>query len=337
MIKPDIVMIDGDIIAFKAAAAVEKRFVIVTHTPSGAKSKFDNRTDFYGHHAKKAGGWLAERNAERIAAGKRPYSPDEFTFEDDRIVEPLENALHSARQMIIGIVKKAGCEDFLICMEGTGNYRHEVATMCKYKDRADQIRPLYLKEVKAYLRKNPKSITRDGMEGDDLLAIYANKGWAIQATIDKDAFMVPGWIYDFEKAERPFLIKDGVGKVWIDKEGKIRAMGFKALCHQMLCGDNVDTIKPRALCGARYGEKTSFKELEQLRTQKECMELVLRTYKKWYPEPVTYKHWKTGEELTKDYFQIASEIFTLLWMLRDFGDTTTLGSLCEEIGVEHIK
>lgn len=59
------------------------------------------------------------------------------------------------------------------------------------------------------------------------------------------------------------------------------------------------------------------------------------TIRQWYPSPVTYQHWNTGEELTKSYFEIASEMFTLLYMLRDYGDETTLASLCDELGVDY--
>ena len=59
------------------------------------------------------------------------------------------------------------------------------------------------------------------------------------------------------------------------------------------------------------------------------------TIRQWYPEPVTYQHWSTGEDITANYFQIASEIFTLLYMLHDYDDDTTLTSLCDELGVDY--
>lgn len=333
---PKKIAIDADIISFKAASAIERRYIIVTHLPSGRKKEFDNRTDFYGHWSKKAGGWLAEANEERIEKGKEPFLLEEFEIEDDREVEPVEHAYQICKSLIKGIMEACEAEEFVLIFDGEDNFRKTVATISEYKgNRKDQIRPLYLSEVKEYLYKYYPSESYHGVEGDDLLSILASSGEFIQATIDKDAWQTAGGIYDMDKADAPYMVAEGLGKIWVDGEGKIRAMGFKSLCFQMLTGDKTDNILPRALCKARYGEKTAKKHLDPLSTEKECLEFVLEMYKKWYPEPVTYTHWNGEETLTKDYFGIASEMFLLLYMHRTYDDPTTLESLCKDLGVEY--
>lgn len=334
MKKPNKVAIDGDIIAFKAASAIEDRYIVVTHIASGRQKVFPTRTEFYGHHSKKAGGWLAELNAERKEQGLAPFLLEEFEIEDDRDVEPVEHAYQICKQMIQGIIQACGVDSYIVVVEGEGNFRTDVATILEYKgNRRDQIKPLYIDEVKSYLINKQPSIVAEKIETDDILAIVSAKGEAIQVTNDKDSRMVVGWSYDIDKSEKPFEIKDGVGRIWTDNNGKIRAMGFKSLCYQLLCGDDIDNIKPRTLTNKRFGEKKAAPLLDPLTTKKDCLEAVLAGYKDWYPSPVTYKHWSTGEELTKNYFQIASEMFTLLYMLRDYDDQTTLQSLCDELGV----
>ncbi len=333
---PKKVAIDADIISFKAASAIERRYIVVTHIPSGRQKEFDNRTEFYGHHSKKAGGWLADTNKERLEQGKEPFRLEEFEIEDDREVEPVEHAYQICKSLIKGIMEACEAEEFVLVFDGEDNFRKKVATIVEYKgNRKDDIRPLYLKEVKEYLYKYYPSESQYGVEGDDLLSILASSGEFIQSTIDKDAWQTEGGIYDMDKADEPYLIPQGVGKIWVDGEGKIRVMGFKSLCFQMLIGDKTDNILPRKLCKARYGEKTAKKDLDPLTTKKDCLEFVLKMYKKWYPNPVTYDHWDTGEEIVADYFDIASEMFLLLYMHRDYNDPTTLESMCKDLGVEY--
>lgn len=336
MNKPTEVAIDADIISFKASSAIERRYIVVTHLPSGNQKEFDNRTEFYGHWSKKNGGWLGEVNEERKEAGKDPFLLEDFEIVDDREVEPVEHAYQICKSLIKGIVEACEADSFVLVFDGEDNFRKKVATIVEYKgNRKDTIRPLYLKETKEYLYRVYPSESQYGVEGDDVLSILSAKGNHIQATIDKDAWQTDGWIYDLDKADKAYCVPKGIGKIWVDGAGKIRAMGFKSLCFQMLTGDKTDNILPRALCSARYGEKTAKKDLDPITTEKECLELVLKMYKKWYPKPVTYKHWETEEELTKDYFDIASEMFLLLYMHRDYNDPTTLESLCKDLGVEY--
>lgn len=321
MKKPNHVAIDGDIIAFKAASAIEDRYIIVTHLPSGRQARFETRTDFYGHHSKKAGGWLADKNAGRVEQGLAPFSLDEFEIEDDRDVEPVEHAYQICKQMIQGIVKACGAKSYVVVVEGEGNFRDDVATIAEYKgNRKDQIRPLYLTEVKEYLINYHPSIVAEGVESDDVLSIMAAQGEAIQATVDKDAYQVVGWLFDIDKADKPFEIKDGAGRIWTDNSGKIRMMGFKSLCGQLLLGDQVDSCFPRRLCNKRYGEKQLVKDFEPLKTKQQCIDFVVDKYKEWYSTPIEYQHWSTGEKLIATWDSVLDEMGKLMYMLRSEDD-----------------
>ena len=320
MKKPSHVAIDGDIIAFKAASAIEDRYIVVTHIPSGRQARFETRTEFYGHHSKKAGGWLAEKNKEREEAGYDPFLLDDFTIEDDRDVEDVTHAYQICKQMIQGIVKACGAKSYTVVVEGEGNFRNDVATINKYKDREDKIRPLYLDEVKSYLTNYHPSIVAEGVETDDVISWMSAKGEAIQATVDKDAYQVVGWLFDIDKSDKPFEIKDGVGRIWEDNNGKIRAMGFKSLCGQLLLGDQVDSCFPRKLCNKRYGEKQLVKDFEPLKTKQQCIDFVVSKYKEWYSTPIEYQHWSTGEKLVATWDSVLDEMGKLMYMLRSEDD-----------------
>lgn len=320
MKKPNHVAIDGDIIAFKAASAIEDRYIIVTHIPSGRQARFETRTDFYGHHSKKAGGWLADKNAERMEQGLTPFPLDEFEIEDDRDVEPVEHAYQICKQMIQGIVKACGAKSYTVVVEGEGNFRDGVATINKYKDREDKLRPLYLDEVKSYLINHHPSYVAEGLETDDVLSIMSAQGDAIQATVDKDAYQVVGWLFDIDKSDKPFEIKGGVGRVWTDNTGKIRMMGFKSLCGQLLLGDQVDSCFPRKLCNKRYGEKQLVKDFESLKTKQQCIDFVVSKYKEWYADPIPYTHWETGKDMIATWDSVLEEMGKLMYMLRSWDD-----------------
>jgi hypothetical protein len=180
------------------------------------------------------------------------------------------------------------------------------------------------------------SMEEPAFETDDMVAMIAYHLKGVQATLDKDSFQCNGTLmYVWDKMDEPFEIPEkGVGKIWLDEKGKVRAYGLKSLCMQMLIGDPVDTINPKKLAGVKWGEKKALELLDPLTTPKECLRAVVDTYKEWYPEPVTYEHWETGEELTKDWLQIAEEMFVLLWMRRFPKDSTTFYKLMKEYRVK---
>jgi hypothetical protein len=328
--------IDGDILAFKAACAIETRTVVCTHMDSGRQKEFANRTEFYGRNKKKDGGWLAELNAERETKSLPLFTAENFIYEDKQTHEPVHHAYHIVNTLIEGICNACGCDEFVISIGEEDNFREQVATIRKYKDRDHLIRPLCLDEVKDFIKNKYKAVTPVGYETDDLLSIWVtqNPSWC-QVTTDKDARQVPGWWIDPDKMEKPFYIPNNVGKVWKDEKGKIRAYGFKSLMLQQLCGDSVDTILPRALCDAKFGEVGAMQLLEPRKTHKECLQAVVEKYKEWYPEEFTYNHWNTGEEITADWLAIASEIFLLLYMKRQENDPTTFKSILDLYKVKY--
>ncbi|MBK7789129.1 MAG: hypothetical protein IPJ54_11225 [Saprospiraceae bacterium] len=79
-------VIDGDLIAFKAAAAGEKRTVDVYDSSGKYIEEYKNRTEF------------------KATIPKDQHN--EYEFKDIQRPEPIENVLHTAKKMINGIAEK---------------------------------------------------------------------------------------------------------------------------------------------------------------------------------------------------------------------------------------
>jgi len=286
-----LVVIDGDLIGFKASAACEKRFIKAVHKDSGRVKDFQHRTAFRA--------WLKEQDK---------WQESDFDIVDDREVDAIENCLHTVKVMLDNIHKASGCSEMKVVVQGEGNFRDSLPLPSKYKgSREDTIRPFHLKEVQGYLLRKYKAERANGQESDDVLAAYAYEGFKtkqriIQATIDKDAKQCAGWLFDWDKMQEPKFIS-GLGELVLNSKGKLDGYGRKWLYYQATCGDPSDFYNPSQLAKAKYGEKSAYKDFVDLKTDKECWQKMRDIYKGWYPELITYTAWD-GVEYTADYVGI---------------------------------
>lgn len=299
-----LVVIDGDLIGFKASAACEKRFIKAVHKASNRSQDFQHRTAFRD--------WLKEQDK---------WEEGEFEIIDDRNVDAIENCLHTVKVMLEGIHKASGCSEMKVVVQGEGNFRDDLLLPTKYKsNRTDMIKPFHLKEVQGYLLRKYKAEKANGWESDDVLASYAYEGFRtkkriVQATVDKDAKQCMGWLYNWDKMQEPKFIS-GVGELFIDGKNKVDGFGRKWLYLQATIGDSSDCYKPTELAGVKYGEKAAFKDFSELTTDKECWEKMVSLYKSWYPEPVTYTAWN-GTKVTKDYIDLMKMYLSCAHMRRN--------------------
>lgn len=328
-------VIDTDLIAFKSAAIDEVRDILVTHKDTGWEKVFKNRTEFWGKGNKRDKGWIGEQNKQREESGKPLISFEDFDIEDRQFPPPESHSCQIAKQMIQNLVKDTKATEIILPTGGKNNFRDDLATIVEYKgNRKSAMKPVNVDVVKDYIAKRKEAVVVEGMEVDDYVSIMGLQGY-VMTTTDKDSYQTNGALfYNYDKMDKPFLIpKQGVGRVWIEGEGskaKLRFYGLKAFIAQMLLGDEVDNILPKHLTKVSYGKMSLFKDLDPLQTVDECIRFLVAKYKEYYPEPVTYNHWKTGEEITKDWMEIALEIGTLLWMKRSEDDVFTLQRIREE-------
>lgn len=310
-----LVVVDGDLISYKASAASEARTILVTNKENARTEEFANRTAFKE--------WLKE-------SGK---DADSYNIEDVQTPEPLENCLHTIKMMLQNIHEASGCKEMKVVVQGEGNFRDDLLLPTKYKsNRADNQRPVHLIDARNYLLGKYKAEKAFGQESDDVLATYAYEGFKtkqriVQATIDKDANQCAGWLFNWDKMKEPQFV-NGLGS--INKDGK--GFGRKFLYYQILVGDPSDCYKPTELSKFKYGSASAFKDLGELSTDKECWEKIKELYQTWYPAPFTYTAWN-GEEVETDWMGLVQLYTDCAHMRRWEGDRVNVREVMQKMGL----
>jgi 5'-3' exonuclease len=174
------------------------------------------------------------------------------------------------RDVHVGLgVSDASSEEvcFLTGCKQVANFRDEVAPYYK-ANRAENSKPPYYEEIRAYIQKEYPTIVTEGMEADDYFgqaakdAVIRNPNvLPVIVSIDKDLLMIPGVHYNFVKKEM----------VYVD-EFDANLFFFT----QMLTGDRADNIP--GLKG--YGPKKAEKILKGVPDINEMIKRVFKEYEK---------------------------------------------------------
>jgi hypothetical protein len=322
MEKQTIALFDFDIIAYRAAAAVEERTVAVTHIPTNKTKVFKTRTEF-----KK---FLSDKNY--------PFVDSDYEFTDIQTPEPVENACQIVKKQV-NTIKQEVQADYIAGYVGVGstNFRLKLDLPEPYKgQRENMLRPIHLDEAKKYaLKKFPGELVED-VEADDYLVIkyheYKQAGHdPVIITLDKDQKGCVGTkYYDWTQPDAKIIEVPAFGYLtYIDEKKKIDGVGLNFYCYQMLCGDNADNYGPSDLHKKKFGDKSALKVLEQLETIDQLFGAVEKQYKEWFPDPVTYKT-QTGFIVTKNYRDLLELYHQAAYMKRTKDDKTGFYDLWEE-------
>lgn len=316
-----LLVLDGDILAYRCSAAIQKRMVEATHKDTLEVVTFDTATAF----------------KEWAGAEK-----DDYTLVPKQESEPIEHALHAMKQTIARILEKSKCDKYHIVVSGDDNFRLQLPLPTRYKSVRDgSMKPEHLAECKEYLKRVHNAEVSSGNEADDVLVAYAyqgyrNKEYVVQATLDKDGYANSGWLFNWLTMEEPELI-EGFGYIelverptYTDVKGRGRAFTW----YQILFGDPADGYKPCELAKARFGDKGAYKLLKDAKTDKEALEVLVAQYKRWYAEPVTYRAWD-GSLHTKDWLQIMQMYADCVHMQRWENDRLDIEKVLNKLGVNY--
>lgn len=232
---------------------------------------------------------------------------------------PFDYVAEVVDKRLVGICETVDAtQPPIIFFTGKTNFRTQIAKRRKYKERASN-KPFHYYNIKAYLRTKYECVQREGLEADDLMAIYQRDDTVI-CTRDKDLRQVPGWHYGWELANQPSfgpLLVDEFGKIeLVRKKNSTKITGYGSLFFyaQCLVGDGVDTVP--GLDG--IGPVKAFNILEPTRTTAEAFKAVREAYRAVYGDD-------GDEELL--------EQGRLLWMVRGY-DIVTLAPEMWEFPVE---
>lgn len=355
---------DIDFIIFDAVSVAEERFIATTHRPTGRKMEFANKTALYGHHKKKAGGWIAEENEKLgnnywkvgdfdIVEGQRPRpfkikGVDPFSGEQndalDYFITPWDGAKKIMDDKVKAICHKLGTTEY-IGFTGTGDvFRHELCTLLKYKDRDALMKPLLLKKMKEYVCERHSTTLVTKLEADDYVAMTVQEGYnnwikngrkdcdkVIGIKEDKDYDSVPGWWYNPNKDSAPYLV-EGFGKLWINDKGDVKGLGRLWLYFQIGSDDCADNYAANCFSDLKWGPKSAYAELKDCTNDKVAFEALVRIFKKLYPEKKVVQGCKGPVEI--DAIYVMQECFTMAKMLRAVDEPVTdIKKVMDKLGV----
>jgi hypothetical protein len=285
-----VLLIDGDVLAYRAAAVAEKREVQVIHKPSGVVKLFKNRTEF----------------KDSLKSKEIAFVAEDYDITDKVEPLPLSIATGIIKRQIAEFKDKLFADRVLVYVSGKNNFRDSLPLPKKYKgNRVDMLRPVHLRATKLYMVKNHKAKICNNCESDDLLIIDGYKELAkgnipILITVDKDANAYSKLsVYDFTQETPKVIVLPEFGGLR-DTGKKITGNGFIWFCFQWVFGDVGDFYRPNDLVEDKFGEKAAFKLLKDCTTKKEALEKVVQQYKTWYPKEFTYNAWD-GTTITADY------------------------------------
>lgn len=278
------VLVDGDIVAYKCAAAADGRYwshpeVVLTLRLDGS-NVFKYKKDLVLE---------CEKRGLDVSLCKEEYIPD-----------PEPYALHSVKLSIKRIKEDVEKEfpgykaDLRIFLTGKENFRNKINPSYK-SNREGMRRPYHLSACKEYLTTVHGAITEEGFEADDLIGIAAEgEITCVVATIDKDLQMIPAIYYHLDK--QTFTGVD---------EDQAELTFYK----QVLTGDVTDGIVSLKGVGPKTAEKQ--------------MALVGEVYESRYEAALAlfFKYIEREEdELVEDYIQRVECIFenvaNLIWIRR---------------------
>ena len=311
MPKETVLLTDGDIVAYRIAAPLDKRSIVVKHKASGRSKEFENITAF--KH------FLKENKKEFV---KTAYDITQMLEPDD-----VAKCYYTIKKRLHNLESATFCDRQEIYLSGKDNFREKLLLPTKYKaNRADSVRPTHLEAAKDYLvsRFDASKVRR--IEADDVLSIRAYEEYhagntAIIASNDKDTLQAENiWFYDWTQKDAEIFEIPEIG--YLEEKGTdVKGCGLKFFAFQLLNGDSVDDYKPSALSGTRFGKKSALALLDDLYEPSEILDAVVRQYKEWYPEPFVYSAWN-GQDVDSSWDHMLDIYFKAAYMKRTWNDNS---------------
>lgn len=240
-------LVDGDIIVFRAGFACEKSAYFIRHGGEAKRFQYKKELDSY----------IAEHGLEGIE------------YEKDIELEPVGNALHTAGLMLQSFLEDLQCnrDDTTVFLSGPNNFRYGVATYKPYKGNRDAAhRPTHEQALKDYLVRNWNAVYSVDQEADDDIGIAQYTAWdqgeeSIIVSLDKDLRMIPGMHFNFVKKESTVVnLRDANKNFW----------------SQMVTGDTTDNIPGIPGAGPAAAKR--------LLAQPDHVQAIANEYKKAYSD-----------------------------------------------------
>lgn len=322
------IIFDYDWIVFKAACAVEDRFVKVLNKKDNTELIFKNRTEVYGNWQSKNGGWLSTQDNLTL---------DDIEITDDREVQELKNTLDIAKTIIEDVVEALGATEYYGYVSGEGNFRKDICTLLPYKgNRENKISPYHRKDVAEYLVNKHNAVYTTNEEPDDAVVkdIYLaikNKQELIAVVNEKDYMGCDGswWNYD----NRELTKVKGFGKLYRNDKGSVKGYGRMWKYFQVCFSDTSDNYAANCFSDKKNGEVAVYKRLKDCKNDKEAFIAMSEHFKYLYPEPKTITNWK-NDTFEIDWLYVMQEMFNMAHLHRWDNDFIDVKNILVNYGVE---
>lgn len=336
-----IAIVDADSIVYKAGFGSEERSIVVTHTPSGKQKKFKNKTEFWGHHRNKDGGWLGDLNHERVVEGKPPFNHEEFEIEEIRSLRGgVPAALHNTKSVIHTSLRGLGVEDYMCYIGSTEKvFRWHLCQLQEYKgNRKTLEKPILFDEIRDYILKHHSGhIARGDLEADDEVVIQSLKlksegHHPVVVSIDKDVWGQPVLSYNPDKPDRGVVDGDCFGGLWLNDKNGVEGIGRVFKYFQVIHGDATDNYKANIFSNTPWAEKSAYESLKDVSNDKDAWKVMWDVFNMLYPEPQEIVNWR-GEKITVDALFVFQEMFTCAHMKRHMDDSVNVESVLKNMGI----
>ena len=234
-LKDPVLLIDADILAYRAAAATDGRQYVITYEYKGQTI---TQYEKYKKQADKVREEILKGDVEDVSI-VATYEPEPWSH----AVKVMDDLITDIYTGLGPYVEGEVIPKFFYSRGGSFRERE-----CKsYKSNRKGIRrPHHLEGLKDRLRDEYRAISRDSeFEADDLIAMEATRLERegipfIICTIDKDLKQIPGSHYNFVKREY-FTVTE--------------VEGLRSLYKQILTGDTADGIPGLKGVGPKTAEK----------------------------------------------------------------------------------
>jgi len=275
-------VIDFDTVLYSSAAQQQTNRCLAIHKESGREKLWNTKTEFNT--------WLK---------GQDKWTKDDFEFQvQSEVTGEASHAFRTIDQKLANIRDAGKCDDFLIIMEGPGNFRMDrESKYVQYKASRPE-KPLLFHQCKEFVRSKYRHnlLMATDRETDDEVVMrswtsynkslkYRDKDEAhyVIAYCDKD---IPangrGWMLNY------FKLEDGI--FWND--GFTQTYNFAVQC---LTGDNADEIpgietlsldikRKFGIKVKGVGPATATMLLADCKTEAELNARVVECYKSTHPD-----------------------------------------------------
>lgn len=241
-------LVDGDIIVFRAGFACEKTAYFITH--DGISHRFQYKKE------------LDKFRQENNIAQDAPY-------ETDVELEPVGNALHTVKLMLESVKDSLQSDDLHVFLSGPTNFRYNIATIKPYKGNRDAAhRPTHEQAIKDFLVREYGATYSVDEECDDVLGYTQYGSWINEqdsciVSLDKDLRMIPGYHFNFVKETYHYIDIDEANRIF---------------WQQLVTGDPTDNIL--GIKGA--GPKAAQRLVSDSMSVEEYQQNVANAYKDTY-------------------------------------------------------